>query len=213
MIEIYVSDYIAYKEIVELNGLKHFIRNVMGVDKLFALDDTVTYKHDLNSKDKDDFEATLANSANKRVGSTRGVYPFASKKLENDSSLFKRVHGVPSVDIPAGLTGYVNLIIPYNACKFSGAEIINVELGDTLDFFVLDTPTNTYSSLPVETYGANFPLNQFGFNVVMPNSEQYKNTSNYDADLFLGMEIMCAYKNNSDTAKKVYMNVDLHEVK
>lgn len=137
--------------------------------------------------------------------------PFADKKV-SEGNLFKRVHGVSSLDIPANTTGYIELVIPYPQCKFSGAMIINCELGDTVDFLILDTATNTYSQAPIEMYGANFPLNQFGFDVVMPNGS-YENTSNYDADLYQGMELLCAYKNNSATAKKVYMNVELHEVK
>ena len=137
---------------------------------------------------------------------------FRSKSLP-EGNLFKRVHGASSIDIPANTTGYITFAVPYPVCKFSGATIINIDLGDTLDFFVLDTAVNTFSGLPVETYGANFPLNQFGFDVVMPNGNEYTNTSNYDADLYQDMQVMCAYKNNSATAKKVHMNVELHEVK
>lgn len=137
--------------------------------------------------------------------------PFKSKAVVG-GKLFKRVHGASSLSIPAGSTGYITLVVPYAICKFSGATIINTEIGDTVDFYVLDTPTNTYSQLPVGTYGANFPLNQFGFDVIMPNGD-YTNTSNYDADLYQTMEVMAAYKNNGTAAKIVHMNVELHEVK
>lgn len=139
--------------------------------------------------------------------------PFALKEVDG-KKLFKRVHGCDSgaTLIPANTTGYIIFTIPYPACKFSGATLLNCELGDTLDYIILDDANNTYSQAPVETYGANFPLNQFGFDVVLPSGE-YKNTSNYDADLYYGMQLMCAYKNNSASAKKIYMNVELHELK
>lgn len=141
---------------------------------------------------------------------------FASKKIDIngvEKSLFKRVHGLRSASIPAGVTGYLELTVPYPQAKFSGAEIFGTDHLDTLDFLILDTPTNTYSGAPVETYGANFPLNQFGFDVEMPARGDYANTSNYDADLYYGMIVMCVYKNNSAEAKIISGNFWLHEVK
>lgn len=138
---------------------------------------------------------------------------FANKKLLVNGvqkSLFKRVHGA-SVSIPANSTGYLELIVPYPTCKFSGAEIFGGSLGDSLDFFILDTATNTYSGAPIEY--PNWLLNQFGFDVQIPGSE-YQNTSNYDADLYHSMVISCAYKNNDpDNAKVISGNFWLHEVK
>ena len=140
---------------------------------------------------------------------------FADKKVTVnglEKSLFKRVHGV-SITIAAGVTGYLDFVIPYNTVKFTGAEIFGVQKGDQLDFLVLDTPTNTVSGLDVPTYGANFLLNQFGFNVKMPAVGEYKNTSQYDADLIKDMVIECAYKNNGNAAITIDMNVEIHEVK
>ena len=137
--------------------------------------------------------------------------PFALKEI-GGLKLFKRVHGVSSASIPANTTGYIILTVPYNICKFSGAELIGCIEGDSLDYLILDDANNTYSQAPVETYGANFPLNQFGFDVKMPNG-RYNNTSNYDADLYLGMQLMCSYKNNTAEAQVIHMNVELHELK
>jgi len=140
------------------------------------------------------------------------VASFASKAVEG-GKLFKRVHGVNNI-IAAGTTGYVEFIVPYAACKFSGAEIIGADIKDTVDFFVLDNDTNTYSAAPVETFGPNFILNQFGFNVEMyPAGLVYKNESNYDADLFQTMQLLCAYKNNGAADKYIAVNFELHEVK
>lgn len=132
--------------------------------------------------------------------------PFAAKQI-NGKKLFKRVHGV-SVSCPDGQTTNIDLVIPYTQCKFSGAEIFNTDFGDTVDFKVLDDSNNTYSGAP----GSNYQLNQFGFDVVMP-SERYKNTSNYDADLYSGMILRCEYTNNSGSTKTVAMNAWLHELK
>lgn len=163
---------------------------------------------------------------------------FTSKKVMVngvEKSLFKRVHGVRSPVIPANTTGYFELVIPYPMSKFTGAELFGVDRLDTLDFFILDNDTNSYSGLPLDPYGPNFPLNQFGFDVEMPgetleaiyNTEDppaiigyrnhgngnYANTSNYDADLFQSMIVMCAYKNNSPVDKIISGNFWLHEVR
>lgn len=136
--------------------------------------------------------------------------PFAAKTIEVNGTtkkLFKRVHG-ESLSIANGATGHIDHIVSYTTCKFSGAEIFNTDLGDTVDFKILDDANNTYSGAP----GSNYQLNQFGFDVQMP-ADRYKNTSNYDADLNVGMVVRCSYTNNSGAAKTVAMNIWLHEVK
>lgn len=143
------------------------------------------------------------------------ITPFASKKIWVSGaikSLFKRVHGVKSSSIAAGATTSIDLVVPYAHAKFTGAEIFGCELGDTVDFTVHDTANNDISGLDVGTYGANVQLNQFGYDVEMP-IDRYKNTSDYDADLFQNMIIRCSYTNNGANAKVVSMNVWLHEVK
>lgn len=141
--------------------------------------------------------------------------PFASKKIiinGEEKSLFKRVHGV-GLDIAAGSTGNIDFTVPYAFCKFTGANVFGSDIGDTLNFKVLDDATNTISGLDVGTYGANFMLNQFGFNVEMPPGGVYENNSNYDADLYLGMILRCEYTNNGSATKHIGMNPWLHEVK
>lgn len=136
--------------------------------------------------------------------------PFAAKTIEVNGvtkKLFKRVHG-ENLSIATGATGHIDHTVTYTTCKFSGAEIFNTDLGDTVDFKILDDASNTYSGAP----GSNYELNQFGFNVEMP-ADRYKNTSNYDADLQVGMIIRCSYTNNSGATKTVSMNVWLHEIK
>lgn len=136
--------------------------------------------------------------------------PFAAKKIVVngvEKNLFKRVHGV-SANIGANSTGNIDLIVSYAHAKFTGAEIFGTNLGDDLNFYVLDDANNTYSGAP----GSNYQLNQFGFNVKMP-PDRYKNTSDYDADVYTGMVIRCEFTNNTGSAKDVHMNVWLHEVK
>lgn len=141
--------------------------------------------------------------------------PFSSNYLFiNDEKhyLYKRVHGVNQT-IASGTSGDIDFVIPYTSSMFSGANIFGVELKDTLDFFILDTATNTYSSLDPAIYGPNVALNQFGFNTEMPNSGQYKNTSSYSSMLKKDMIIRCVYKNNGSTSKYISMNLSIHELK
>jgi hypothetical protein len=139
--------------------------------------------------------------------------PFASKAIP-EGKLFKRVHGT-SGSIGAGQTVSIDLVVAYDQVKFSGAEIFGCDLGDIVNFTVHDTPTNSISGLDVGTYGANIQLNQFGFNVEMPPASigTYKNTSEYDADLFKNMILRCTYTNNGGSTKYIGVNFELHEVK
>ena len=136
--------------------------------------------------------------------------PFASKKIivnGVEKSLFKRVHGV-SASVDAGQTVDIDFTSPYAQAKFTGAEIFGTDLGDELDFTVHDDVNNTYSGAP----GSYYELNKFGYSVQMP-PDRYKNTSNYDADVFQNMIIRCSYTNNTGSTKTIGMNVWLHEVK
>lgn len=140
--------------------------------------------------------------------------PFAAKTLLINGvlkKLFKRVHGCHAT-ISAGQTVNIDFTVPHVWAKFTGAEINNCEVEDTLNFFVLDTYDNDISGLDPNVYGHNVPLNQFGFNVEMPNGP-YKNTSDYDADLYEDMVIRCQYTNNGQSSKYIGMNIWLHEVK
>ena len=138
------------------------------------------------------------------------IHPFASKRIP-EGNLFKRVKGY-KFNVAANETKNLDIVIDLPTCKFSGAQIIGGEQGDQVDFKILDTNTNTVSGLDVNVFGANFPLNQFGFDVVIPSSN-YSNTSDYDADLFAGLVVRCVYKNSTATAKTIGINLELHEVK
>lgn len=135
--------------------------------------------------------------------------PFRSK-YNKTGQLFKRIHGV-SILVPANSTANLDFPIPYNICLFAGAEIFGTEIGDQVNFKLLDDAINTYSQAPVEQVGANYMLMQFGFGLFMPGGP-YKNTSDYDAELYNGMIIRCEYTNNTNTDKTIYMNPEIHEV-
>ena len=142
----------------------------------------------------------LKNNLTPEVSSTS--YPFASKILPDGKKLFGRAHGKTFV-LNSG-ANVLDFDIPYANCKITGVEIIGGEVGDTLDFFVLDDSLGTYSTIP------DYPLNQFGFDVGI-SKDFYKRESVYDADLYYNMCISIAYY--SQSAKTVYINYILHEVK
>jgi len=57
----------------------------------------------------------------------------------------------------------------------------------------------------------NYMLNQFGFNVEMPDGF-YKDESSYDADLIQNMKIELTYFNNGENEKHIGVNFTLHEI-
>ena len=192
---------------------------VIALGSVAALGDVldITMKGALTTGDKTILDGIVAAHDGVALESDPGKVevtvqpPFASKKI-NGKSIFKRVHGV-SQSIDDGQTVNVDFTVPYPTVKFTGAEMFNTDFGDVVDFTVHDDASNTYSGAPTTSPGyPNYKLNQFGYSVQMPN-ERYKNTSNYDADLYFGMIIRCAYTNNSGATKTIRMNVWLHEVK
>jgi len=150
--------------------------------------------------DTTDFETNFKTNGNKTQ--PQQIQAFSSKTLPNGKKLYKREHGIQS-----NLTSGANTIlytIPYAWVKIIGLELVGGELLDTVDFFVLDSTSGTYSGVP------NYTLNQFGFNVnVAP--DEYVNVCNYDADLYYGMQVKIVY--NSVSNKTVGINFNLNEVK
>lgn len=132
--------------------------------------------------------------------------PFASKVLENGKKLFAREHGIPETTIAAGTTVALLFEVPYTSCKITGAHIVGCKKGDTCNFKILDTDAGTLTGVPL------YPVNQFGFDVNMPN-DSYEKRYNYDADLFQGLHIDVEYTNNGTEEVKVSVNLDLHEVR
>ena len=135
------------------------------------------------------------------VSSAPAPAPFAAKTI-GTKKLYKRVNGVQS----AVIVGSTDILftVPYAWCKITGLEIIGEETLDRVSLYILDSTTGTYSTIP------NYTLNQFGFNVNSAK-DYYNHTSEYDADLYLNMQIKVSY--TSISAKTIGVNFILNEVK
>jgi len=126
---------------------------------------------------------------------------FSSKTI-GDYKLFKRVHGM-MVDCVIGDNDFI-FTVPYTLAKLNILEIIGCEVGDKASFYVLDTATGTLTTVP------NMVLNQFGFNIAVAK-DYYEQRSEYDADVFSGLQLRCVV--NSLSAKKIGVNFILNELK
>ena len=157
--------------------------------------------------DVTEFEATykLTLAAATLSSSVQSSPAFASKTIQVGNvtkNLFARNTGFQQALSVGANT--VNYTATYNWVKFIGAEVINCEALDAINFEVYDTAAGTYSGY------ANAKLNQFGYTVNMPK-DYYVRLSPYDADLYIGMIIRITY--TSLTAKTVGFNLMMNEVK
>lgn len=151
--------------------------------------------------DQNDFETNFKALGNKP--NPQNLQAFASKTLTNGKNLFKRFTGA-SFPLVSGSNTFTWTQANYSLVKFVGVEVINAEIGDICSVYVLDTVTGTYSGIP------NYPLNQFAYSAnVSPNF--YKYVSQYDSDLYQGLQIKFVY--TSASIKTVYINFDMNEVK
>lgn len=131
--------------------------------------------------------------------------PWASKVLEDGRKIFRRKHGLQDL-IPANSSKSIIYMIPYPVVKIDQVEVINCSALDQIHFKVLDSPNGSYTGY------ANFLLNQFGFAVNL-SKDFYSDFSNYDAELFVGMQIETVYYNNDSVDKTIGFNFVLHELK
>lgn len=130
------------------------------------------------------------------------IAPFADKVLQDGKDIFKREHGVQFV-LAVGQNDCI-FTVPYNWVKIIGVEIINGQSLDYCDFYILDSITGTYSTIP------NYQLNQFGYSVNI-SSDFFQKVNNYEADLYLGMQIKIVYY--SQSIKTIGINYNLNEIK
>jgi hypothetical protein len=151
-----------------------------------------------NSSDKTDFENNYQSIANKRLKETS---PFGAKEIDG-KKLYKRVHGV-SETLTTGSNDVI-FTVPYAWVKINGLEIIGGEIGDAVSLYILDSTTGTYTTIP------NYQLNQFGY-AVNVGKDYYKHKSEFDADLYINMQIKVTY--DSISAKDVGINFILNELK
>ena len=157
-------------------------------------------KNPSDTTDLDDWNDNYKASGNKSL--IQSQMAFASKVLPDGKKLYKRMVGM-SQALSAGSNNVIHTVT-FAHVKMVGVEIIGAELGDYCDFMVLDDTSGTYSTIP------NYQLNQFGWSVQMA-AGKHEEKSNYDADLYVGMQIKLVY--NSASAKTVGFNFDLNEVK
>jgi hypothetical protein len=161
------------------------------------------------SDDLTEFEASYKAACNK-PRDTNGYTvqrptPFAGKMVE-DHKLFRRKHGT-SISSPAGQTANLDVVIPYTRCKVNKAELIGCSMNDSVNLKVLDNAQGSISGTGIP----NVLLNQFGFNVRMPDG-YYTDKSEYDADLYQGMIVRIEYTNNSANTVTISVNVTLHQM-
>lgn len=145
---------------------------------------------------------TLKNVVPKEVNSISA--PFSAKTIQGQK-IFKRVHGVEfTLD---SQNKDLDFDVPYPSCKITGVELVGAELGDRVDFKILDTETGTISGL------SRLMLNQFGFGVCL-NPGFHVEKSTYDADLIQDLRLRISFQTHEATPnRKIYINYILHEVK
>jgi len=201
-------DYIQWKNEVDTKELKH-LQYLSGSNYLLiAIDGPVMFKHTLDPDDNLDYETNYLPKANQKVGNNYSVEPFANKILVDGKKLFRRKHGLSQV-IAANSQSEIVFTVPYNRAKINEVEIINANALDMVDLLVrspLDANTAAAYGMP-----ANYLLNQFGFNVML-SSGIYSDSSNYDADVYAGFQIVIVYKNQTSTDRNIGINLTYHEV-
>jgi len=130
------------------------------------------------------------------------IQAFASKEIvELQKRLFKRVSGIQCTLITGANT--IIYTVPYSWVKITGLEVISGQGLDVFSVEVLDSVAGTYSGTP------SLKLNQFAFSLNVSGGF-YAHSSEYDADLYQGMQIKITYSSLSD--KTVGFNFILNEV-
>jgi hypothetical protein len=134
---------------------------------------------------------------------------FAMKTLPDGRKLFKR-HGSfsydeqgeatnPFVTVTAGESIDYDIEIDFDLTKLKGVDVVGAGDEHSCEFFVL-------------TSDGLYELNQFGFNSALSKG-LHKFTSEYDADIPLGLILRTTIYNWSNQDSKVAVNLDLNEVR
>lgn len=143
------------------------------------------------------------------------LYPFHSKELTDiQKKLFRRAHGIKATLNASGDT-QIELTVPYNWAKITTIEIVDLPEVMQADLTVHadvngDFKTSVDGTV-ISTGVSKYKLNQFGFDVNIAKN-YYKDHSEYDADLFLGMIIRITIKNLTNLTPTIGVNFTLHEV-
>jgi len=184
--------------------------SIYAIDGAFMLSTMIQKLDDSEvDSDQEDFETNYLVSANQKLKTEviiEATTAFSNKILPDGKKLYARETGIPEATINSGNTGSLVFEIPYELVKITDVEIIGCQKGDTVDFKILDTDVGLLTTIPL------YPVNQFGFNVNMPNSRYFKKYD-YDADLFLGLHVCVEYTNNGPDPVTISVNLGLHEVK
>jgi len=208
MIEIKISNYSDWKMKVSSDNLDHFSYIESSEYKLISIDGMIVYTHELDDDDVENYESMLLGKCNKKLGNYYSREPFASKVLKDGTKLFRRKYGVKET-IGANSEKDIIFTVPYAKAKINKVEVISANALDRIDLFVkspVDEPTATAYGMPT-----NYLLNQFGFNVIVSDL-LYSDKSDYDADVFAGMQVVIRYKNDTNENKSVGFNLIYHEV-
>lgn len=186
------ANYVEFPNIYIVTGVDHYLSFFCKIRK------------DSNA-DQVDFETNYKPTGNQNLKGESVTYPFANKKLPDGKSLFRRIHGIKLTTDGTSNSQKIIFTVPYNSAKITSTEIIGAELGDIIDFKILDTTSGTATGIP------NYMLNQFGFGVY-PSKERYEQKSEYDADLFIGLQLEITLTPVDTLVRNVYFNLVLHEV-
>lgn len=174
---------------------------------LTAYDGPINYRCDLfketpANSDQVDFETNYKSGVDGLVSPV--TLPFASKKIGNNKKLFRRKHGYALTLAASGITTYT-VTVPYLQAKINEAEIVWAPEGVIVDMKVKDSTSGTYTTVP------NYILSQYGYSVVV-SKDFFKDTSQYDADVYVGMQLEFTFNNSSETSKVIGLNIVFHEI-
>jgi hypothetical protein len=136
---------------------------------------------------------------------TKGEIVSKQSTFNDKDNLFFRGKGVKQT-ITANSTESIIYTMSYTKGRINGLEIFYGNNGDTCNFKVLDDTSGTYTTVP------NYLLNQFGFDWNV-DSNGLKEILPYDADLFINMQLVVEYTNNSNADTEIGVNFYIHEDK
>ena len=174
----------------------YYIAEFSGNYHLFAERNGVRYECKLTPTNEDfiDFGTNYLAKAVEYKSSVQVSQAWSSKRLPTGQAVIRRKHGLGKHKTKKGETLTVDYKVPYNHCKIDELEIIGAKEFDEIS---LESIAGL-SSLKV------------GFDVVLPNG-QYKDKSDYDADLYKDMIIRLTYLPETDG--RVGFNIVLHELR
>jgi hypothetical protein len=134
-------------------------------------------------------------------------YPFCLKELPDiQKKLFRRAHGV-SAALNANGNTTIEFEVPYTWAKITTMEVVGLPEMMQADVTIHDTTNGTYSG----TGQSKYQLNKFGYDINLAKN-YYRDHSEYDADLYMGMIIRMVIKNTTSLTPTIGVNITLHEV-